>query len=425
MRILARRSVAASVALLAMAMAPANAQLASDDVPRERTIPRTEQIRRQLKDSRYHLGPFRVQPVFGLRDFGYDNNVFGSENDQVADWRSTVSAGARLILPVGPKMYLRGKLVPEYTWYQKLADRRVFGGDYSASALGLFNHLSLEAGGDVFKGVSPVTSEIERSALGTRASGFAKGEVDLIGRVSLFAQGESQRQRYEVKAADAQIGLEQLERTDAVVRSGIRYRFASYLDFSAAVERTTSTFLTGTERDNHSDAVILGVHYDRPRTFVNLAVGSRKGEAKAATSIFPHYKTTTGSYYASHEFARRALVDAFGHRGVVYGLFLDNPYYFEARNGAGLTIPIGQRLAVRGFGELGKNGYPVTVLVSGVPTKRNDDVTVTGGGMAFRTYRKIVLAILATSYRYSSNIPNFDRSIFRLTTTVSFGGDFF
>jgi hypothetical protein len=37
-RILARRSVAASVALaMALAIAPANAQLASDDVPRQRT----------------------------------------------------------------------------------------------------------------------------------------------------------------------------------------------------------------------------------------------------------------------------------------------------------------------------------------------------------------------------------------------------
>src|SRR5438105_4066269 len=75
------------------------AQITGDEVPRERTVPRSEEIRRDLEETRFRLGPVRLQPIFGLRDTGYDNNVFGTPDDPVSDWRSTVSAGADLILP--------------------------------------------------------------------------------------------------------------------------------------------------------------------------------------------------------------------------------------------------------------------------------------------------------------------------------------
>src|SRR5476649_1300248 len=76
-------------------------QLESDQVPHTRTIAPSEAIRQELEDSRYHLGPMRVHPLFSLRDVGYDNNVLGTSTNQVADFHSTVGLGAHGILPVG------------------------------------------------------------------------------------------------------------------------------------------------------------------------------------------------------------------------------------------------------------------------------------------------------------------------------------
>src|SRR5437868_7046857 len=86
----------------------ASAQLSSDQVPHARTLPLNEDVRHQLETSRFHLGVFRVQPAFAIRDLGYDNNVFGTVDNPVTDWRSTVSAGLRSIVPIGPKVYFRG-----------------------------------------------------------------------------------------------------------------------------------------------------------------------------------------------------------------------------------------------------------------------------------------------------------------------------
>lgn len=418
------RKVAFTAGLLLCAV-NAMAQLATDLVPHERTISRQEEIRRDLADSRYHLGPIRVRPLFGIRDLGYDNNVFGAPSDEaVADWRSTVAAGANLILPLGSKMYATATAEPEYTYYQKLADRRLFGGQYGASLISLFNRLSIETGGLADKSIAPVSSELERSAPGRRSDVFARSELEIFRRLSLFGSAQRQEQRYQLTASDRINGttLDQLERNETFIRGGVRYRLRSYVDLSLATESGNTQFVSAPRSDNNTRAVLIGVRYDRPRFFMNVSGGRRTGEARGVASTFPHFSTTTGSYYGAYQLGVPLAIDAYGHRSVVYGLYVNNPYFLETRNGGGLTLPVGQRLGLRAFAEVGSNAYPIAT--PGTPL-RTDDVTVVGGGIAYRLYRKVVMTIVASDTNYKSNIDAFSRSVFRLATVFSLRGEFF
>jgi hypothetical protein len=151
-------------------------------------------------------------------------------------------------------------------------------------------------------------------------------------------------------------------------------------------------------------------------------VGQREGTASGIDSTFPEFTTTTGSYYFEYQLGAPPRVDLYGHRNVTYSLADASPYFFENRNGAGITVPIGTRFGVRVLGEVGSNDYPV---VAGQTTpKRTDDVTLFGGGVAVRLYRKTYLSIVASETRYDSNL-NFDRTIFRLTTLISLRGQAF
>jgi hypothetical protein len=412
---------AAVLSLFFLPTLPAAAQLASDIVPRERTIPRREQMERDLDDARVHLGPFRIEPLFGLRDVGYENNVFGTTDDPVADWRATVSAGADVILPVGNKNYLLGRALPEYTWYSKLTNRRAFGGTYGGSWLALFNRLSLEAGAETSSQIAPVNSEVEQSIPGTRDDVFARGEIEVFRRLALFASAQRRRQRYETSDEAVPIIADRLERDEEVVRGGVRYKWRSWLDFSAAVERGTTEFVSATNRDNETNAVIFGLHYDRPRLFLNVSAGQREGTPRGL-STFPEFSTTTGSYYLEYQLGAPPRVDVSGHRRVTYSLTDASPYFFETRNGAGVTIPVGTRFGIRALGEVGTNDYPV---VAGQTTpKRQDDVTMFGGGIAVRLYRRTYLSIVASETRYDSNLA-FDRTIFRVSTLISLRGQAF
>ena len=137
-------------------------------------------------------------------------------------------------------------------------------------------------------------------------------------------------------------------------------------------------------------------------------------------SAFPSYSTNTGSYFVSYSLVAPFEIQVNGHKRVVYGLFAENPYFFENRNGASLIYRLGDRIAIRGFGDVGDNEYPRGL--AGGPIPRVDDVVTVGGGFAIRLYRTAALTIVVSQSEFDSNIDQFDRSVVRVQSGISFGG---
>jgi hypothetical protein len=398
----------------------AHAQLSSDSVPRHRLVPRDEQIRQDLANSRLRLGPIRVQPRFLLRDLGYNNNVYGTPDNPVSDWTTTVAAGAHFTLPFGPKAYLVGNAVPEYTYYEKLTERRFFGGTYDASAVALFNRLSLEATAGTTRGLGIVSSELEAPVVLRTTRVAFDGEIDVFKRLSLFGHVETQRPRYESEPTDqGDLGrVRELDRNDAAVRGGIRYRFSSSFDFAVGAERTESKFESTTLRNNQSEALLFSVHYNRPRAYLNLTVGNRQWKP-AEQSVFPRHEAPTGSYFASYALAAPLEFQLHGRRAGVYALAADAPFFMETRNGATLMLRAGNRIRLRAFGETGENDYDV--LETRAAAVRNDSVVTYGGGISFRLYRSAGITVQVSQSEYDSNSDSFDRSIMRVQALLSVG----
>lgn len=397
------------------------AQLSSDTVPRHRLVPREEQIEEDLASSRYRLGPIRLQPRFMLRDLGYNDNVFGTVENPISDWTTTVSAGAHWTLPFGPKAYFVGNVMPEYTYYEKLTERRFFGGTYDAAAVALFNRLSLEATAGTTKGLGIVSSEVEAPAVLRTTRIAFDGEIDVFRRLSVFGHAETQRPRYESDPTDQGDlrRVAQLDRTDSGARAGIRYRFSSSFDFAVAAEQTGSDFESTPLRNNRSEALLLSVQYNRPRAYLNLTVGNRQWQP-ADRSTFPRYESPTGSYYASYTLAAPLEMQLYGRRAGVYALSTESPFFLETRNGATTLIRAGSRVLVRAFGEVGENDYDV---LEGIAVKaRNDSVVTYGGGLSFRVYRNAGVTVLVSQSDYDSNKDDFDRSIMRVQVLLSMGG---
>ncbi len=399
----------------------ASAQLTTDQVPRGRTVPTPEEVKQELEKSRFRFGPIRLIPTLLLSDAGYDSNVFGAfekdEAKRVADWTATVTAGARWVLPLGSKGYLRGAALPEYIWYRDLTARRTFGGSYQASLLGFFNRLSVEVGGYTAKTFEFPNSESETRVVQNARDGLANLEVELSRPLSVFAKVEVQRLRF-TGGGEAAVGLDvtRFDRTEGAARGGVRYRISPAWDISGAVEGTRTEFVkTPEERDNQSAAYVLGVHCDLPRFFVNLSGGYRKIRPYNNSSLRGS-STPTGSYFASYFLTRNLELRLYGGRRVVYGFRdITTPYFFETRNGGGLNIQVHPRLLLRGFGEYGKNDSPFAA--------RTDTVTYVGGGFSVSLFRKAVFTALASRATYRSNTSDLARSVFRFTTGLTFEGE--
>jgi hypothetical protein len=361
--------------------------------------------------------------VFRLSNAGYDSNVFGTSTNQTSDWTASATAGFRWVVPVGSKLYVDGEALPQYTWYQKLADRRVFGGQYKASLLGFFNRASLEVGGFNSKSFSYISSETETKVVQTTLAGSAKLEVDVASNLSLFGGAEVARIRFGLVGAEpaGQVDINQFQRTEGAARGGIRYRISSAWDISAVYEKTRTVFVDVPEqRDNQSDGYLLGIHYDRPRFFVNLSGGYRQGKPYNGSS-FANYSAATGSYFISYFLTRKVELQGFGTRRVTYGVV--SAQFLETRYGGGMNFQVHPNVLLRVLGDDGTNKYSATSGATGTPA-RNDRVSDYGGGFSAIVYRKIVLTALATESRYRSTLPGFDRNVLRFTTGLSFDGVF-
>ena len=72
--------------------------------------------------------------------------------------------------------------------------------------------------------------------------------------------------------------------------------------------------------------------------------------------------------------------------------------------------------------ETGSNRYTApTLQPDGSSVKRNDDVKTLRGGIRGQVTRYLNIGITAEQSDYTSNLPGFDRSVFRIGTTIGFG----
>ncbi len=399
-------------------------QLVTDEVPRERAISTKEEIRRDLDESRFRLGPLRLSPRFSIQNLGYNDNVFATSIDRVSDYSGTVSAGVRATLPLARKVTLRADVVPAYVWYAHEVERRDLAGTLGASLFALFNRLTFVATGYASRADAVVSSEVAAIQRETVKAGRADLEIAFLRRLSLIASGDYQQRRYSLGGAEPPfpIDVERNDRKEWASRAGLRYRISELADVSAGVEVTwTEFFREEQSRDNTSRAAIVGVHVERPRFIVNLSGAYRKGEERHGSG-FPAYEEPTGSGYASVTLLRPLDLEVSGRRRISYSLSVESPYYVETAYRAGLKLRIGARVTLGAFGELGANRYPSVASTGGV--RRNDDAAVYGGTATLVVARNVSASAFFTRSRFDSNIDSFDRVYDQFGVGITVGGDF-
>jgi hypothetical protein len=402
-------------------------QISSDVAPQARTVPVRDEVNQEMEHSRFHLGPIKVQPVFSLRDVGWNNNVFGTATNPIGDFTITAAAGAKLIVPLGSKLYVRGIAVPEYTWYDKTTELRHLGGTYGGGLVGLFNRLRFDASGGYRSWVTIVNSESQTTAPENLTWGRARVEVDVLRRLALFGGYDVAETSYDTNGLlpESAYQLAVLDRTETAWRGGLRYKFSDQFSLGAQVESTRANFVyEAFVRDNKSTGYLVVARYDRPRFYLVASGGYREGAGQNPGTLYPPYRTGTYFFFTSYYLLKNLELQLYGHRRPVDSYYLENPYYFETRTSLGARLGLGQRVTLLAYGTVGPNSYPREVYVGPVLVARDDHTTEYGGGIEFRFYRDAVLRVVASEWSSSSNTSGYSYSIFRFSTGISITGDF-
>ncbi|MGH9366411.1 MAG: hypothetical protein ACRD3M_01895, partial [Thermoanaerobaculia bacterium] len=217
------------------------------------------------------------------------------------------------------------------------------------------------------------------------------------------------------------IDVGRYNRTESAALAGLRLRLTSSLDMTAGVQGTRSEFVELPElRDNETYAILGGIHFDRPKFFLNLAGGYRKGYA-LNNSLYD-YQTPVGSYFLSWFVGGPVELQAFGHRRPGYSRSALDQLYFELRYGGGVRLRLGSRVSLGGHAEAGTNSYPFSVSADG--GERVDDAWSYGGDLSVRVLDRVVLRANALQTVRRPPDPGVERKVFRFWTGLSFNGEF-
>jgi hypothetical protein len=393
-----------------------------EEISERSLLPRAE-IDQAIAESRLRLGPVYLSPEIAIPEATYDNNVYGTTENPTGDFRTTVLAGADLILPAGRNFFLRANAFPEYTWYARLAERRFFGGKYGGSFLVFANRLTLEASGGYSKTDVLFSSEVQTRAIQELGVYRVGAELRVLPRLFVYGEGQLQRFRYVGPEGEAvTLPPATTDRTERLFRGELRYRWNDNVRLAAGYEEIRAEFVSLPQQyDNVTKTLVGAIYYDRQTFFLKVSGGYSEEKPSNGSTILP-FSGVTGSGSVSYTLARPFALQAFAGRSLGYGV--SSPYYVSERYGAGVVIGTRWRLSLRGFGSLGKDIYSTPFeLPDGSLVDRRDDVKEYGGSLDVLFTSRIKARFAATESRYNSNVPGDTRSFFHWSASLLLGGN--
>jgi putative beta-barrel porin BBP2 len=323
-------------------------------------------------------GPFYIQPLFVLKDVGYDDNIRFEAQTPEGDTTATTGAALGALLLGGDRGGLRLFGEADYVAFGKNADLDHWNGDSRARGILLLKRaiLSLE---DHFTSVRErPTAEIDERVRRKNNVLTAAFETLHVGR--LGARGYVKRESVDYSAGDPSLNdigqvLNRDENTLGLVGE-VRVLPKTTFTLEGNVQRVD--FLDPSlGRDNRSTSVLPGFKFDPS--------ASVQGEFKIGTKSFDapdspgnRFRGTVGEGHLSTRLGHAARLKATFDRSLVFSILADNLYFVSTSWTAGYEQFFNRRLSGElSFGR-GVNHYPQEVtLTTPVPFQgiRDDRIT--------------------------------------------------
>lgn len=414
------RIVLTTVALALALAGPAQAQFTQYFAPGslgETEDPLRKQIEQAMERARWRLGPIRLEPWIGIRNIGYVDNVYGTSSSPTSDFTVSAGAGLRAYLPVGSKIVLFARALPEYVWWKDLDNRRAWTGRYSAGGYVFFNRLTLEGYANRVEQQSYINAELETPITNRLDSAQVSLELRLLRRLSFVVSGSRSELRIDTEDLDQGLAYwyEALERDEDVLRVGLRYTFSENFVITMGGQRSEADFTQPIyDRSNVGDGLYTTVSFTGKRFSLSLN-GARYTVEPKRGSQFTTFESTAGQASLGYKLTDRVSWQLYGGRSLVYSITGTTGYYTDTRAGTGLSASVGRRISTRVHYEEGTFEYP-----GGGSGSLDRDYTGWGASVSTRVFRGASLGVswLRSEYTTASSTTRVDR----IQTSLSFAG---
>ena len=370
------------------------------------------------EQSRLHIGPLRLVPVFRLSDAGYDSNVYFSEDGSAAvhDATATLSPELRGYWLAGSSLIFSVTENPEYLAYAREKALRAFSNSFSAGLRWLLlRNFSLSADYHSLSHVRRALSELDHRIRDTTTGAAASLFFETARGTAFGVAGAVDDFRYKDVASGAPDDIygRALDRRETTAAAEVYYRVFSQSYFFSTVGWTRYDFSHPESAWRNASSVEAAAGFRFP------LVGRARGKVLLGWKSFR--PDSTGRKPFSGLVTRTEVSFRVGHLALTLGFDRDNAfsyiesayYYVDARARTGLSLYLFRGLRIDGGIQYGTMTFPepqeiwvdgAYVIIDGrKDVQRNFSV-----GPVVRISGTVGLGLTYNFYRRTSNAPGFD-----------------
>jgi hypothetical protein len=347
---------------------------------------RRAQLEKALKESRWHLGPIRVDPWIALRELSYVRDDRGEA--RTSDVTATVGAGVRFVMPAGGKSTFAGHILPQYVWWRDRSEARTFNGRYGLGWFFFSHRLKVDATASDDKLFDYVTSQVARRTEGHSRRVALDVEVPVTRRFAVY--GRASQSKF-TASGESDADFLDLDRDENVTGGGIRWRSGERFLLGLGASRSKADFAgEARDRSNSGRAVNAELAYSRRKFQVSIGASRYDLDARSG-SEFGSFRGTAGTARVAWRPREKFGWSVYGYRQLVYTIDTANPYFLDQRLGTAVDLGLGHRLRTNVFYESGQHRFAAG---AGAP-ERTDDASAWGGGFDFEVGRGFRLNVAA------------------------------
>jgi len=382
-------------------------------------------LRQVVSSAKWKFGPLRIDPVFYLRDAGYDTNLYyGSRGDPVKDYTVTLGPGFSVYLPLKKKVILQIIESPQYVYCHETKKERAWNNYLDARVQFALNKVFLSIGGKLTSARQRWGTEVDIRPRRREETYDGALLWQATRKTSFFIQGSRTLYDYENLEFDV------FNLRDRLNRREDRLSFRSYYQLSPRarlfIEGAYGSFTFRNEVARTKDSR----SYDFSGGLEFAPLGVVRGQVRLGYKIFePLERTRTrfrglaGDSWLSVRLLRFLTVRTSYSRNVQFSVWYDNAYYVESRTGGGASLYLFKTIRLDYDYGAGRNRYPESqVLTPGTQVKRRDNYSVNSVGLYFRLKKNIGVGLIASRWNRDSNLAweIDDRDFIGLNLTYDF-----
>ncbi len=401
---------------------PAGAQLNQYTLPgafAQDPASEVERVARALENSRWSLGKLHLDPWLSLRNLAYTDQEFLSGEGSDPELTATVGVGLRSFVPLGTGTTLAAHVLPEYVWWQESSDRRRFNGRYGIGLFSDSGRTAFELSATRDDGTRFFSRELEEQVDLREDAAEMAVELGLVSGLSGFLEGSAREHRLREDKEPRFLALSALDRDERVARGGLRYRFARGLRVGLGVETLEVEFQeqdSAAVRDTTGETVFADMINATQVWSLRALIGYQSLDIGQQPAVIKH-QDLLGRFHAAWKPTSRVVLEIYGNQNLVYSFQPTSPFFQDRTVGLGARTSLRSWASFRLFVEGGDIDF---TDIDPVAPRRIDDFETLAGDLRIG-YRGFSVLLGITRTEYLSTLPEFDRTVTTVRSSVAFG----